>query len=251
MLELLKYLKYDPPKIQDYDYENVKVTYQDNHFRLTIDDKQWMTYDTKTHEQVFEVFSHYDLARGNVVVTGLGFGARERWLLTKKNVSKLTVIEKNLSLINYHYRIQSDFIFNEKLEIVNCDAEEYDLPCDTLLLDHYEMEDIFTILNSAKKIHDKANCQTFWFWPFEKIISHSRKWHSRNDKPQKLYSFYEAFQLLKQNHKLNKLPNLNEETVNLYCMMYNSILFSKSNVFVSSNPTNDALFFSHNQYKFT
>jgi len=246
MIDLLKYLNYNPPKIYPCEFENIKIVNDNGVYYLYIDGLQWMAYNTKTHEDAYSVFSHYDIAEGHVVVTGLGFGARENWLLTKNNISKLTVIEKNKSVINYHYKIQSDFLKNNKFEIVNCDALEYNYGCDVLLLDHYETESIFDILKNAKTIHDNVDCNKFWFWPFERIIMHSRKWHTDNDIPQKLYTKYEAFKLLKKNHNFYKMPDLDEGKINLYCMMHHSTVFSRSEQFLEKNCKDKKLF--HNIY---
>ena len=55
-----------------------------------------------THGQAKQFYSHYNLAYGHVVCTGLGFGTREKWLSTKPEVTKITVIEANKQIIDYH-----------------------------------------------------------------------------------------------------------------------------------------------------
>ena len=96
MLSLLKQFNYTSPQLQEEEWENIKIQSNGNgYYYLLIDDVQWMAYDENTHLEAFEVYSHYCLAKGHVVVTGLGFGVRENWLLTKNEVTKLTIIEKN------------------------------------------------------------------------------------------------------------------------------------------------------------
>ena len=31
------------------------------------------------HDEAYELYSHYDLAKGHCICTGLGFGVRENW----------------------------------------------------------------------------------------------------------------------------------------------------------------------------
>jgi hypothetical protein len=229
MLDLLTAFNYNPPNIIAGKWDTVEITLNGNgYYYLMIDGKQWMAYDVNTHLEAYEVYSHYQLAEGNVVVTGLGFGARENWILSKKEVTKLTIIEKSKELINLHYTLNSEFLNDERVEIINVDALDYKGECDVLLLDHYELDDYEYILADVKKIQDKINCKKMWFWPFERIIMHSRRWHSFNDSPHNLITKHQAFNLLKENWKLDKLPDYGEQQINLFCMMFHSKLFSNS-----------------------
>jgi hypothetical protein len=229
MLSLLEQFGYIPPKLKEDECKNIKIQSNGNgYYYLLIDNVQWMAYDTNTHLEAYEVYSHYCLAKGHTVVTGLGFGARETWLLTKNDVTKLTIIEKNKSLIDYHMSKNSVFLKDKRVEIINCDAADYKESCDVLLLDHYELDSYDNILSNVKHIHDNVNCGIMWFWPFERIIMHSRRWHTFNDKPHNLITKYDSFKLLKKNWGLHKIPVLNEQKVNLFCMMFHSKLFSNS-----------------------
>lgn len=75
----------------------------------------------------------------------------------------------------------------------------------------------------------------------------SRKWHSDNDAPYRLITKYEAYRLLKQNHRLHKLPDISEETLNMFCMMHNSKLFSKSEFVLESTFPDRSVF--HELYR--
>jgi len=234
MLELLKKYDYVPPHIVAGTYGRMEVSKNGNGFYLTVDGNQWMAYNTFTHEEAFDVFSHYYLARGHVLVTGLGFGAREGWLLTKPEVTKLTIVEKNKEVIEYHEKNGSSFLQDDRVEIVLSSAQDYRGKCDVLLADHYEFEDHVHIMNEMEVLQKNIDCELLWFWPLERIIMYSRKWHSDNDYPYRLITKYEAFNLLKQNHRLHKLPDISEETLNMFCMMHNSKMFSKSEYVLES-----------------
>lgn len=229
MISLLEHLNYIPPILESGKFGSFEIKENSpGYFYLYINGEQWMAYNVNTHLEVYEVYSHYTLAKGHVIVTGMGFGARENWILSKPEVTKLTIIERSEDLIEYHKQKKSPFLNDPRVEVINCDASEYKGSCDVLLLDHYELADYELILANVKLVQDNIDCKTMWFWPFERIIMHSRRWHTFNDKPYNLITKYEAYQLLKKNWKLDKLHEFSEQEINMMCMMFHSNLFSQS-----------------------
>ena len=229
MLSLLKHFNYTPPKLENWSKGIFEIREQEpGYMYLYVNGEQWMAYDLNSHLEAYELFSHYMLAKGDVTVTGMGFGVRENWILTKPEVTKLTIIEKSKEVIDYHKKNKSAFLKDPRVEVICMDASEYKGSCDVLLLDHYETADYESILTDVKKIHDNVDCKSMWFWPFEKIIMHSRRWHTFNDEPYRLITKYEAYLLLKKNWKLDKLQKLEPGDINLYCMMFGSKMFSQS-----------------------
>ena len=141
----------------------------DDIYILYINGVQWMMYEFKNHYQVSQVFSHYYLASGDVITTGLGFGAREKWILNNPKVKSLTVLEQNEDLIKFH-RDNNPELF-ENANIIHCDAKTYKGKCDTLLLDHYEWEPMTEIISDVKNICDNnIECNQMWFWHLETQI---------------------------------------------------------------------------------
>lgn len=236
MLELLQTMGYRPPAIQEGVFGEIEISHNVNasRFHLLVRGHQWMAYTYSSHEEAYDVFSHYCLARGHVVTTGLGFGAREGWILSKPDVTKLTVIERCQDLIDYHVRIGTPWLNDPRVEICCADADRYCTRADVLLLDHYEQEQFETILESMRRVQNNIASDILWAWPMERIIMHCRKWHSDNDPPGTLLTKHEAYQRIKQNHNLSKLPDLSPAQINLFCMMYNSKLFSRSEDFLGS-----------------
>jgi hypothetical protein len=234
MLSLLQHFNYTPPTIVPGKYGNVEIEKGYNCYFLREDGHQWMVYNIDSHEEVYDVFSHYYFAKGHVIVTGMGFGARENWILTKPEVTKLTIVEKNENILNYHKIVKSSFLEDPRVEIIIANASEYKTSCDTLLLDHYEQESYVDILTNVEKVQSNIQCNLLWFWPLERIIMHCRKWHSDNDAPYKIITKHQAYNLIKKNHNLNKLPDLDKDLINLFCMMYNSKLFSQSEKYLET-----------------
>jgi hypothetical protein len=246
MIKLLEPLGYRPPVIRPGTYGNMSIVDRDGVYYLYVDGLQWMSYNTRTHEDAYSVYGHYLLAAGHVVVTGLGFGARENWLLSKPEVTKLTILEKNTAVIDYHRLIESPFLYDPRVEIINVAAQEYRGTCDVLLLDHYETEPMVQMVADAKLCHDAIPHAMFWFWPFERIIMHSRKWMTDNDRSGRLYTKYEAFRMLKHHHQFYNMPDFDEDTINLLCMMHHSTIFSRSEPFLNGNCPDRKL--NHNVY---
>ena len=170
----LKELGYVPPIIKSYDKDGICVWLdkrRKNHnvpyWQLTMDGVQWMVLD-ESHSSTCQIYSHYKLAKGHVICTGLGFGAREQWIASKPEVTKVTVLEKFKKVIDYHKDI--DTKWSDKIEIINCDANEYKGDCDFLSLDHYEHDDVLDIISSIKKICNNITCESAWLWMLEMWI---------------------------------------------------------------------------------
>ena len=121
-----------------------------------------------SHGQAKQFYSHYNLAYGHVVCTGLGFGTREKWLSSKPEVEKITVIEAFKPIIDYHKDIGTEW--SDKIEIIHCDANDYKGKCDFLSLDHYEFNDIQSIIDSIKRIAKNVKHKSIWFWMLEPWI---------------------------------------------------------------------------------
>lgn len=227
MLDLLRQFRYRPPVIVPGTYGSLEIR-QDPHrcYFIYVDGEQWMCYNHDNHEQAYEVFSHYQLARGHVMVTGMGFGARENWLLTRPEVTRLTIVERNPDIIQYHKTINSAFLRDPRTEIVEHDAQTLISRCDVLLLDHFEMETYPDIIDRVKVCQQNIACDAMWFWPLEHIITHARRWYSHRDSV--LYSKYQAYRILRNDHALDRMPEMTPQQLDLWVMMASSHLFSRS-----------------------
>lgn len=230
MLEVLKMFEYSAPKIEAAKFDNFEVNKNSTNFNLKVNGRTWMEYYFSSHIQAAQVFSHYYLAKDRVIVTGLGFAARENWLLTNKNLKSLTIIEANQSVIDFHRKIKTPVL--EKSTIINCNASEYSGECDTLLLDHYELEPMELILNDVYKITKRIAHQTMWFWPLEnKIIAdchgvdvntihHSFRENQFEFDMKSLVYINDVYQRIKNSNNLHTLPNLTDDELRLFVTMF-------------------------------
>lgn len=208
------------PKLIPYKKDNIEIGKENSlhegiKYQLLIGNNQWMTFNSVTFLQFFEFYSHHNLAKGHCICTGLGFGLREKWLLSKKEVSKITVLEKNIEVINYHKELNPDLI--SQLEVINCDASEYTGKCDTLLLDHYELEpdcDKSRYFENIKRCCDNIDHSMLWFWPLESVVTNNME-NTDYYFSKKRYQNY--LNLLKI---YPTLPSITENELNSYCDMY-------------------------------
>jgi hypothetical protein len=220
MNKILYDTNYNPPSLIPYKDDNIRVEFSPSNLNvlLFLDSKLLMTYNYTSHSQALEVLSHYYLAKGHCICTGLGFAVRENWIATKKEVTKITVIEKNKKLIDYHKKIGTKF--SSKIEIIHGDALEYKGKCDTLLLDHYESikeEDLFLHIKEISKNIEHTN---MFFWQLENIIIDYCNFNIDD-----MFNFYNSIRI----KYYKTLPIISKELLYLFLLQspiadYNQIL---------------------------
>ena len=189
------------------------VKYAQGHASLYVNGAQWLRQYLPTATSAGGIFSHYWLARGHTLTTGLGLGIRENWLLNKKEVTKLTILEKNLKLIDYHKENNPDLF--EYAEVIHVDANEYVGECDVLLMDHYEEEPIEEMAEMSSKVAKNIKCEVCWFWPIEELIQ---------KEPQQQVTPLEAYEYIKKKYDLPKLPEVDSELLNIFTCIFNQSL---------------------------
>lgn len=196
---LLENLKFKSPNIAEDKINNLEIKLNNrNTFELKIKNVVWLKHDLNTLWSIMEVYSHYMLAEGDVICTGLGFGLRENWLLSNNKVKKILCIENCKELIEYHNKHNP--ILMKKIKVINEDAEKYIGECDTLLLDHYEEGSDDFILNKVKKVFRNIKHKKLWFWRLEDMLTY--------------------IPYLNLRKKFPTLPNLNEEQIQHFMTIY-------------------------------
>jgi len=227
MIPFLEKLNYAQPVIKPYDKNGVVVCNQhrNSSWRLTVDGVQMMAYNNDDHAQALHFYSHYKLAFGHVICTGLGFGAREQWLATKPEVEKITVLEKTKEVIDYHRDIGTEW--SDKIEIIHCDANEYKGSCDFLSIDHYaDSAETSDIINSIKTTEKNINCSVMWFFQLEKWLDSGCIGIETNEKDYVYYQtfaqydLYQSYNNFKTFCDLKSLPELNAKQLKEFVDVY-------------------------------
>ena len=178
-------------KIQEVELRNVPYG-----LRLFVDDISWMGVNTNNYREVYEFFSHFSLATGKVLCSGMGLLIRESWLLSKG--VEITLVEKNENIIEYHRKHNPHLC--DRLTIVCDDIHNQVGKYDVVLLDHYEHEKEDWIIEDVKSISKNIECDVLWFWPLEKICAKNGGW--------------EYYRELRKS--ICKLPELDETTFDYF-----------------------------------
>lgn len=128
---------------------------------------RWMLLDKYTNKEIKEFYSMYDMAYGDVFLTGFGFGILASWIATKPEVTSVTVLEISQDVVDV-------FLINntmpEKVNIIIGDASTYttDKHYDCLFLDHYEHHYPKWIFRDMEQVSKNIpNHELFWSWSIE------------------------------------------------------------------------------------
>lgn len=222
---LPKILSENLTNICEYNNNGLSIVWEKKlgQYHIYYNNTRWMIWNPKNKKSLFEVYSHYALAYGHCICTGMGFLLREKWILQKPNVTKITVIEINKELIDYHKKFNPDIM--SKMEIVNCNVYDYKGKCDTLLIDNfegsiYQTSDADKFLLSVNLINKNIDSKTTWAWPMESLLDlHYKKYIGM--------SLVEIYEKIKRYYKLEKFPVLSEEDLFYFCYVYNVAMFEK------------------------
>ena len=144
----------------------VDIIDEGDFFALYNNGDRWMTYQKYHDTEIRQMYSSYDLAYGDVLVSGLGFGILALWLCSKPGVTSVTVVEFSEDVIKIFKELND---IPEKLNIIHDSMITYetDKEYDVLLLDHYERQTFDWRLKDINKICKRIKHKHFWAWSLE------------------------------------------------------------------------------------
>jgi hypothetical protein len=154
-------------------YENFEIKDINNgyEFQLWINGERWMNIVPSNYSIVKQMYSHYDIAHGNVLVTGLGFGIAALWISSKPTVEHVTVVERSPEVIKAFLASNNK---PDNMTIICEDANKFQSNnyFDCILSDHFENENLNIILDSMKSLVKRIpNYGVVWFWPLEQMYA--------------------------------------------------------------------------------
>lgn len=145
----------------------VSIIDDNGNWRLLGNGVQFMQLITKSNREIKQLYSSFDLAYGDVFITGLGFGILALWVANKPEVKSVTVIENSQGIIDLFLASNK---MPENVTIILGDADTYttDKHYDCLLIDHYNTASTkeFTY-KRTKNVADNIPHDLFWFWSIE------------------------------------------------------------------------------------
>lgn len=188
-----------------------------------------MTLDPSSNKQIKEFYSQYDMAHGNVLLTGFGFGILSSWIASKPNVESVTVVEISEDVVNVFLKNNS---ISDKIKIIIDDASKYkdENTYDCLFLDHYETQNDFWFVKDLKRISKNIpNHKIFWSWSLEdKALKNFYGYKEfyidkiiEDGKDSYMKIFYDSYINFKNNIlNIDTLPDLDPEKITKYLLYY-------------------------------
>lgn len=178
------------PEIEE--YENAKIIKEkDGVTRLYVDNQEWMEEVVEEMGTALEMYPLYDLANGNVLISGWGMGILPEWIANKNEVKSVTVVEKNESVVKLYLKNNK---INEKINIIIDDMNNFSTndEYDCLLLDHYQYESNDYKIENIKQVYKNVpNHKLIYAWSieyiylekifnnrFELLMDQENRWHN-------------------------------------------------------------------------
>jgi hypothetical protein len=155
-------------KSKNFEIKNIN---NGDEFQLWINGERWMNITPHHDSTIKQLYSHYDIAYGNVLITGLGFGIAALWISSKSTVKHVTVVERSPEVIEAFLALNNK---PDNMTIICEDANKFqsDNYFDCILSDHFENESHNTILDSMRSLVKRVpNYGIVWFWPLELIYA--------------------------------------------------------------------------------
>lgn len=145
----------------------VDISFNGRIYKLSHSGKEWNVYDSVNNREVYEQYSSYDLAYGDVLLTGFGFGHISNWIASKPEVTSVTILEISQDILDAY--LESN-VLPEKTSVIITDADTYksDKKYDCVILDHIsnQMKPKSFYLD-FRKIAKNIKNDLFWFWSIE------------------------------------------------------------------------------------
>lgn len=195
-------------------------------FRLFNRGVRQMVHDQFSNRQIKEFYSHYDMAYGDVLLTGFGFGITANWLASKPEVKSVTVVELQEEI--YEIFLMNNTL-HEKVKVIIADASSYttDKHYDCLFLDHYESNINEWVFRDMRRVFANIpNHDLFWVWSAEfKLaeVAYGLNAHGlyNNFLHDNYIDFHEKYDYFKKEIcGIKTLPDLSKEKINEYVYTY-------------------------------
>ena len=142
------------------------LSFEENTYRLCKGDDQLMVLYKPNYRELKEQYAMYDLAYGDVILTGFGLGILPLWVASKPEVTSVTVLELSKEVVDL-------FLLNntmpKNITIIYADAKTYttDKQYDCLFMDHFPDHKQFPVYKEVAKIANNIPHKVLWFYGLE------------------------------------------------------------------------------------
>jgi len=157
-----------PVVIKEGKYGDVEINKVGFVYMLKHSGIEWNQYNEKNMREYNEQWSGYDLAYGDVLISGFGFGQFATWVASKPEVTSVTCLEISQNIID---AFLANNTMPDNFEVIIGDINQYksDKHYDCIILDHIsngpQPESFYQDLSAVTK--NVPNHNVFWFWSLE------------------------------------------------------------------------------------
>jgi len=144
-----------------------RITQKGNVFYLHKNQAQLMQLNIKSLREYKEQYACYDLAYGDVLITGLGFGMLAAWLAAKPEVTSVRVIEFSQEVIDL-FTSSNPVADKITIELGNAKTYTTNDKFDCIFLDHFPDHSDQPIYEEVLAISKNIPHDVLWFWSLEK-----------------------------------------------------------------------------------
>jgi hypothetical protein len=142
------------------------LSFEENAYRLCKGDAQLMCLYKPNYRELKEQYAMYDLAYGDVILTGFGLGILPLWVASKPGVTSVTVLELSKEVVDLFLLHNA---MPEKITIIYADAKTYttDKEYDCLFMDHFPDHKTSPVYEEVSQIANSIPHKVLWFYSLE------------------------------------------------------------------------------------
>lgn len=142
------------------------LSFENDTYRLCKGENQLMVLHKSTYRELKEQYAMYDLAYGDVILTGFGLGILPLWVASKPEVTSVTVLELSKEVVDL-FLLHN--IMPEKITIIYADATSYttDKKYDCLFMDHFPDHKKWSVYKEIAQIANNIPHKVLWFYGLE------------------------------------------------------------------------------------
>jgi len=183
------------------------------YYQLLIDDNVNMEYNSIDEIALTQLYSSYDLAYGDCILSGLGMGILIDMIISKPNVTRIRVYEKDADVIAINRKFGD---IPSKVEIINEPIENMkNVECDCLLFDHINEINFPLMIEEYKNIISNNKPKLVWFWSAEYCF-----FNTYGDESKEKNNYNDLYKKFLEDISIPGFPNVTEEKMNLYLDKY-------------------------------
>lgn len=182
-------------------------------------------FGTKSNREYKEQFSAYDLAYGDVLMTGWGLGLAPIWIAKKKGVKTVTVLETSKETVKMWLK-NNTLPKNVKILFENANTYKTNEHYDCIFLDHFPDQNLSCWFDEVKQIAENIpNHNVFWFYPLELRYIYNALNLTHNDiyiapidfEPLNVWSAWPEF---RNRYQVDTIPELTPDKLREYILAF-------------------------------